>query len=396
MEQALERPKFRIESIDILRGIIMLIMALDHVRDYVHITAFTDSPTNLATTTPSLFFTRWITHFCAPLFVFLSGLSAWQAGTRRTKKELSVFLIKRGIWLIVVELVIMTFIVTFNPLYNFILLAVIWAIGWSMIILGLLVRASYKTILIIGILVVIAHNLTDLFSPVQKEPYAFFYRVFIAGAGTVYTVGSRVILFAYAILPWTGIMLIGYACGKLYASEFDAARRKRILRVAGLSLIGGFVFLRWLNGYGDPAPWAAQKNALYTFLSFLNTTKYPASLLFTCMTLGPGLLLLSFLENIQGAFIRFAKVYGKVPLFYFAGHFLLAHIICVILFYATGHHNGEIADPNSIFLFRPVNFGFSLGITYLVWIAVVLVMYYPCKWYGRYKDHHRQWWLSYL
>ena len=386
----------RINSIDILRGFIMLIMALDHVRDYFHAQAFTDQPTNLLTTTPGLFFTRWITHYCAPLFLFLSGISAFLSGQRKTKKELSVFLIKRGLWLIIAEIFIMTFIVSFNPIYSLVLLAVIWAIGWSMIILGLLIRTSYLVIVVVGIILVFGHNITDYLPPIKNAATEALLRIFVSGAGTVYPFAGRVILFAYAILPWTGIMLIGFAFGKLYQIKFDAIRRKKILLWSGIAAVVLFIVLRFINHYGDPAQWAPQKNGLFSFLSFINTTKYPVSLQFTCMTLGPGLIALSLLDNIKDGWFNFVKVYGKVPLFFFAGHFLLAHILCVIAFFATGHTTDQIVDPNSPFLFRPVEFGFSLRTTFLIWLQVVLFMYYPCKWYGKYKETHRKWWLSYV
>jgi len=387
---------FRVSSIDILRGVIMLIMALDHVRDYFHAQAMIDQPTNLGNTTPQLFFTRWITHFCAPLFLFLSGISAFISGQRKTKNELSVFLIKRGLWLIVFEIFVMTFILSFNPTYSLILLAVIWAIGWSMIILGLLVRTSYLIIAIVGIILVFGHNLTDYLPPVKNAATEVFLRIFVTGSGTAYPFAGRTILFAYAILPWTGIMLIGYSFGQLYKTNFDAIRRKKILLWSGMGAIALFIVLRFINHYGDPAPRVSLENGLYNFLSFINTTKYPVSLQFTCMTLGPGLIALSLLDNIKDGWFNFVKVYGKVPLFFFAGHFLLAHILCVIAFFATGHTTDQIVDPNSPFLFRPVIFGFSLKSTYLIWLLVLMLMYYPCKWYGRYKETHRKWWLSYI
>ena len=386
----------RINSIDILRGFIMLVMALDHVRDYFHEQALIAQPTNLITTTPELFFTRWITHYCAPLFLFLSGISAFLSGQRKTKKELSVFLIKRGLWLILAEIFIMTFILTFNPFYSIILLAVIWAIGWSMVILGILIHTSYRVIAIVGIILVFGHNLTDYISPVNSSAADVLLRIFVSGSGTAYPFAGRVILFAYAILPWTGIMLLGFAVGQLYKTKFDAIRRKKILLWSGIAAVILFIVLRFINLYGDPAPWAPQKNGLFTFLSFINTTKYPVSLQFTCMTLGPGLIALSFLDNIKDGWFNFVKVYGKVPLFFFAGHFLLAHLLCVIAFFATGYTSDQIVDPNSPFLFRPVEFGFSLRTTYLIWLQVVLLMYYPCKWYGRYKETHRKWWLNYI
>ncbi len=386
----------RINSIDILRGCIMLIMALDHVREYFHVQAFTDQPTNLGTTTPLLFFTRWITHYCAPLFLFLSGISAFLSGQRKTKKELSVFLIKRGVWLILAEIFIMTFIVSFNPNYSIILLAVIWAIGWSMIVLGLLINTSYLVIAVVGIILVFGHNITDYLPPAKNATTEAFLRIFLSGAGTVYPFAGRAVLFAYAILPWTGILLIGFSVGQLYKTNFDAIRRKKILLWSGMGAVVLFIILRFINYYGDPAPRIPLKNNLYNYLSFINTTKYPVSLQFTCMTLGPGLIALSFLDNIKDGWFNFVKVYGKVPLFFFAGHFLLAHILCVIAFFATGHTTDQIVDPNTPFLFRPVYFGFSLRTTYLIWLQVILLMYYPCKWYGRYKETHRKWWLSYL
>ena len=396
MENLRTKQGFRVSSIDILRGFIMLIMALDHVRDYFHSQAMIDQPTNLLTTTPQLFFTRWITHYCAPLFLFLSGISAFLSGQRKTKKELSAFLIKRGLWLILAEIFIMTFILSFNPTYSLILLVVIWAIGWSMIILGLLIRTSYLTIAVVAIILVFGHNITDYLPPVKNATAEAFLRIFVSGSGTVYPFAGRSVLFAYAILPWTGIMLLGFSFGQLYKTDFDAIRRKKILLWSGLGTIALFVVLRFINHYGDPSPWASQKNGQYTFLSFINTTKYPVSLQFTCMTLGPGLIILSLLDNIKDGWFNFVKVYGKVPFFFFAGHFLLAHILCVIAFFATGHTTDQIVDPNSPFLFRPVDFGFSLRTTYLIWLQVVLFMYYPCKWYGRYKETHKKWWLSYL
>jgi uncharacterized membrane protein len=396
MENLRTKQSFRVSSIDVLRGIIMLIMALDHVRDYFHAQAMIDQPTNLLTTTPQLFFTRWITHYCAPLFLFLSGISAFMSGQRKTKKELSVFLIKRGLWLIIFEIFIMTFILSFNPAYSLILLIVIWAIGWSMIILGLLIRTSYLVIAIVGIILVLGHNITDDFPPIKNAAIEVFLRIFVSGSGTAYPFAGRTILFAYAILPWTGIMLIGFSFGQLYKINFDAIRRKKILLWSGIGTVVFFIILRFINHYGDPAPWAPQHNAMFSFMSFVNTTKYPVSLQFTCMTLGPGLIALSLLDNIKDGWFNVVKVYGKVPLFFFAGHFLLAHILCVIAFFATGHTTDQIVDPNSPFLFRPAIFGFSLKSTYLIWLLVLMLMYYPCKWYGKYKETHKKWWLSYL
>lgn len=389
----------RISSIDILRGVIMLIMALDHTREYFHWSAFRPglSPTDLATTTPAIFFTRWITHYCAPTFLFLSGLSAYLSGQKKTRKELSSFLIKRGLWLVVCEIVIMTLILTFDPLYHSILLAVIWAIGWSMIILGLLVRGSTKLVFIVGAILFLGHNILDFVKTPQTGEAGFFWNVFLTARGFLVPLSTdRFILFGYAILPWTAIMLLGYSTGTLFTKDFDPLKRKRILVRMGLFLISLFILLRSINIYGDPAPWSEQKNLLYTFFSFINTTKYPVSLLFSCMTLGPALIVLAYTENVSNRFSRFVTVYGRVPFFYFVGHFLLLHILCVIAFFLSGHSMAEASGPGVLFLFRPVLFGWALPVVYLVWLFVILAMYYPCRWFYRYKQENPRWWSSYV
>ncbi|MDF2385218.1 DUF1624 domain-containing protein [Nostoc ellipsosporum NOK] len=385
----------RIISIDILRGVVMIIMALDHVRDFFHVDALQGDPLDLASTTPVLFFTRWITHFCAPVFVFLSGMSAFISGQNKSKSELSLFLIKRGIWLIIVELVIISFALSFDPLYRFFLLQVIWAIGWSMILLGLLLRLGYKAILITGVVLVVAHNLTDIYPPDSKGTAGVLWQLFVT-SNAVYPVGERIIFAAYAILPWAGVMMLGYAAGALYARGVDATLRRRRLLIAGTCTILFFILLRWSNSYGDPGPWSPQPREGFTFLSFINTAKYPPSLLYVCMTLGPAFLLLAFLEKAKGAVARVMMVYGKVPFFYYVLHFFLIHLLCVVVFFMQGYGVDEIRDLRSPFLFVPVGFGFELPGVYLVWFSVVASLYLPCKWFGRYKATHRQWWLSYL
>lgn len=392
------QPAKRILSIDILRGAVMLIMAIDHVRDYFHVHGWDQNPTDMATTTPFLFFTRWITHFCAPVFVFLSGTSAFIAGQKKSKKELSIFLIKRGFWLVLVEVVIMTLGITFNPLYNVIIWQVIWAIGWSMIILGLLVRTSVTTIAVIGFIIVFGHNILDYTpQPAPETTADFFMRVFLTAQFTIYHTGeNRIILDIYAILPWTGAMLLGYAFGTLYKKTFDAAKRRKIILQMGLAVTALFIILRFINQYGDPAHWSQQKNGVYTFLSFLNTTKYPCSLLYLCMTLGPALIILSLIENAQSKFSRILITYGRVPFFYYVIHFYLIHGLCVIFFFASGYTASEIIDRNTPFLFRPEHFGFDLWVVYAVWLFVIIILYKPCKWFQRYKETHNQWWLSYV
>lgn len=391
------KPKQRIQSIDMLRGAVMLIMALDHVRDFFHPAAFTDDPTNLATTTPALFFTRWITHFCAPVFVFLSGSSAFLAGQRKTKTELSLFLIKRGFWLVFAEIAIITLAWTFNPLYNVIILQVIWAIGWSMVILGLLVRISTTAILIVGCLLVFGHNILDYIKIPQEGAASVIMNVLLTTPFKFYPVTpTRLIVDIYAILPWSGLMMLGYIFGRLYRTGFDAGKRRKILMQLGFAIIIFFIALRFMNVYGNPVPWSHQKDGLFTFFSFINATKYPVSLLYSCMTLGPAIVALALLERVQNKLTGILRMYGRVPFFYYVCHFFLIHTICMILFFASGYGAKDIVDARTPFLFRPLNFGFDLWVIYAIWIFVIVILYWPCKRFDNYRRTHHQWWLSYV
>ena len=387
--------RYRIASVDILRGIIMIIMALDHTREYFHITAITADPLDPATTTIPLYFTRWITHYCAPVFVLLSGLSAYLSSRNKTRKEASVFLVKRGIWLVLVEIVIVTFGITFNPFYNFIILQVIWAIGCSMILLGLLSAFSYKTVLIAGVAIVGGHNMLDYAALPADGVAGNLWTILLASRGAVIPLGSTHFIMAlYAILPWTGVMCLGFSMGKWFQKGFDAAGRKRLLIITGISLTVLFIILRLVNGYGDPAPWSSTDSA---WLSFLNTTKYPPSLQYIAMTIGPSILVLALLENVKSSWVHSLSVYGRVPFFYYILHFYMLHLLLVIAFFISGHTSAEIIDVRgSPFWFRPSNFGYGLPVVYLVWVAVVVALYIPCRWFSNYKMTHRQWWLSYI
>jgi len=391
MTTTLAPERHRIESIDILRGLIMLIMALDHVRDYFHMGQ--PDPTNLATTTPILFFTRWITHFCAPIFLFLSGISACLAGTRRTKGQLSAFLVTRGLWLLVVEFAIINFAQTLDPLHHVIVFQVIWAIGASMIILGLLVWAPLPVIGVVGAVIFFGHNFIDVVNvgPVGKT-LVWNFLLSATGFGNIHPFGSdHFLLIAYALLPWTGVMLIGYVFGALYRSSFDAFKRRRILVITGLSLLGFFILFRALNWYGDPAPWSSQKNGVFTILSFFNVTKYPCSLLYLCMTLGTALITLAFTEKVKNKFTAMVVVYGNVPLFYYICHWYLIRIINVITYYLQGFTLKQMLGYEA-----PATYGYALGGVYVIWLIVIVSLFYPCRWYGRYKKTHAQWWLGYL
>jgi uncharacterized membrane protein len=388
--------KTRIASIDLLRGLVMLIMAIDHLRDMLHLGH--PNPTDLQTTTPALFFTRWVTHFCAPTFIFLSGLSAFLAGKRRSTNEMAGFLLKRGLWLILVDLVIINFAASADPFYHVIILQVIWAIGGSMILLGLLVgtKASPRIIGGIGLLIFFGHNVIDLLHN-KTIDNDLVWRMLLSSTGftRVDPIGpGHVLLVAYSLLPWTGIMLVGYSLGVLYTKE--AGQRKRILATIGLSLLALFVLFRGFSIYGDPAPWSVQKNVPGTIMSFLNVTKYPPSLLYCCMTLGVALLILAYTEKTAGRLARILIVYGNVPFFYYVLHWFLAQAITITLFFSTGHHINDVNPDKTAFLFSPNNFGLSLGGLYVVWLLLISVLYLPCRWFGQYKRTHRQWWLSYL
>ncbi|MEI9911660.1 MAG: heparan-alpha-glucosaminide N-acetyltransferase domain-containing protein [Bacteroidota bacterium] len=397
-ELTVSRP--RVQSIDLLRGIVIVIMALDHVRDFFHSEAMTDDPTNLATTTPVLFFTRFITHFCAPVFVFLAGTSGFLQGLRKSKKELSFFLIKRGLWLVLAELVLITLALSFDPTYHIFFLQVIWAIGTSMIILGLLVWLPFPLILLYGFAVVFFHNMLDAAEASRNGQLPLWWK-FIHGAGFFHPfspdVPDRGLFVVYAFAPWSGVMALGYCFGKIFQPGIDAARRRRSLLFIGSGLVTLFIILRAINHYGDPRHWAGQsRGGVYTFLSFLNTTKYPPSLMYLSMTIGPAILLLAFIENIQNRFSRFFITFGRVPFFFYILHFYLIHILCVIAFFAKGYGTGDIISPQIPFLFRPPQFGFNLWIVYGIWIAVVLLLYPLCKKYDRYKTTQKKWWTSYI
>jgi len=383
--------KQRIASIDILRGAIMLIMAIDHARDYFHL-GIPDA-TNLAITTPFLFFTRFITHFCAPTFVFLSGISACLVGTRRTKRQQSSYLIKRGIWLIFAEFVIINFAMTLDVGYHTQVFQVIWAIGGSMIILGLLVYAPLPVIGIIGAIIFFGHNILDIIN-VGPVGQTLWFKLILSsnGFGNWWPYGpGRNLILAYALLPWTGVMLIGYVFGSLYQKQVDVFRRQKVLFFTGLGLLLLFVILRTFNIYGDPASWSVQKTTALTIISFLNVSKYPCSLLYLCLTLGVSTIVLAFTEKVSNKVTSILMVYGNVPFFYYVCHWYLLRIISLIAFPLQGFKLKDVVsfDP-------PATFGYSLGGVYLIWLCVIVVLYFPCRWFGKYKKTHTHWWLSYL
>ena len=387
--------KKRISSVDFLRGAVMIIMALDHTRDFFHYDAQLSNPLNLNTTTPVLFFTRWITHFCAPVFVFLSGTSAYLQSARKSKKELSIFLITRGLWLILAEITIVNLIFSFDISFSTIALEVIWAIGISMVILGLVIWLPFEIILTLGLLIVLGHNALDFYERKQITPFSAGYNL-IHRVGFHQFWGNHLLLILYPFLPWTGLMMLGYCLGKVLRNN-NAVYRKRFLVIAGLSTIALFIVLRFINIYGDPFRWSEQPTGFRTFLSFINTSKYPPSLFFISMTIGPALLLLAWWDRIQNALTRIVSVYGRVPFFYFVVHFFILHLFTTITFFLRGHTYAEgMADQVFTKFVKPGE-GFTLTTVYMIWIAVVIALYPLCKWYDNYKTKHKEKkWLSYL
>jgi len=377
MQQSLLQNQKRITSVDLLRGIIMIIMALDHTRDFFHFDAQTGSPLDLNTTTPILFFTRWITHFCAPVFVFLSGTSAFLQSARKSKKELSIFLITRGLWLILAEVTIVNLLLTFDINFSFIALEVIWAIGISMVILGLMTWLPFEIILAVGSLIVLGHNTLDFYEKDQTTPFSVTYDL-LHRQGSHPLWGKHQLLILYPFLPWTGLMMLGYCLGKVLRNN-DAAWRKRSLIIAGTSTIALFIILRYINVYGDPAPWSPQPNGFYTFLSFINSSKYPPSLFFMCMTIGPALLLMAWWDEIQNGFTKIVSVYGRVPFFYFLTHLFVIHLFSAVTYFIRGHSFSEGVNPTAFIKFIQPGEGVQLRYVYLVWLAIVIALCPLCK-----------------
>ncbi len=387
----------RIESIDVLRGVVMVIMALDHVRDYFHYGSFFNDPTNLETTTPVLFFTRFITHYCAPVFVFLAGTSAFLYGSKKTKVELFKFLFTRGLWLIFLELVVNNLIWTFDLSYSFPIVQVIWAIGVSMICLSLLIFLPKKLILAIGLIIVVGHNALDGIvmegDSVQSVVWYFLHQ-----QHEILISPDRLFLIQYPLIPWIGVMALGYCFGQLYTNRFEAKIRRNWLLNLGFGGIGVFLLLRSLNIYGDLVPWTMQDTTTKTILSFLNVTKYPPSLLYLCATLGPAFLFLCAFETTKNKFTDFFLVFGRVPLFYYFLHVFVIHAFAIMgILIFGGNWKDMILDANSFLNENLIRYGYSLLVTYLVWIGVVLLLYPFCKKYMKYKANNKhKWWLSYL
>ncbi len=385
---AVRAKRTRIESVDVLRGAVMVLMALDHVRDFLGV----GNPTDLATTTVPLFFTRWVTHFCAPVFFLLTGTGACLALPRRSKRELSYFLWTRGVWLIFVEIVPLRCLgFQFNFDYRVTLLFILWALGWSMIVLSALIYLPDWAITLFAIAMICGHNLLDSIN--SNNPLF----IILYGRGIVLSIQQHVVRVVYPLIPWMGVTAAGYSLGRIY--NWPIQRRKMFLLRLGIILTAAFVLLRALNIYGDPSPWSAQKSTTFTVLSFLNTTKYPPSLLFLLMTLGPAMLALWWLDGWTPSVLRPVLTIGKVPMFYYVLHIPLIHLIAVVVCYARYGHVYWMFQSPTIAQFPvtpPPGWGLSLPWIYAVWGMVVLLLYPLCRWFAGVKQRRTEAWLSYL
>ncbi len=376
----------RLDHVDLLRGLVMVIMVLDHVRAYFTEVRF--DPTDLTQTNVALFATRWITHYCAPAFIFLAGASAWIAGTRRSRGELGRFLISRGLWLIFLELTVITFAWYFTTRFTLGAVGqVIWVIGASMIVLAGLIHLPRAAVAAVGLALVLGHNLFDGISPETFGSLAPLWRVLhVPGP-----LGVVPVFLLYPLVPWVGVMALGYAAGPaVFSQEAGASRR---LAWAGALLVAAFVALRLLNGYGDASHRIEEGSAALLGMSFLNLTKYPPSLLYLLMTLGPALLALALFRRAKGPVANVFVTFGRVPFLFYVAHLYLVHALAVAAGVAQGFPESSLRD---VFLNLPQGYGFGLPTVYLIWLGVVAALYPLCRRYAALKARSRAWYLSYL
>jgi uncharacterized membrane protein len=394
-------PRARLVSLDAVRGIAMVLMALDHTRDFFGAPRF--DPTDLTRTNAALFFTRWVTHFCASTFVMLAGTSAylWKAAGR-TVDEQSRFLFTRGIWLIGLELTIVGFAWRFSTDGRGFGLQVIWVIGASMVALSAIGRLPVRAVGVVGVGTIALHDTFDGLLSTDFGSWRPLW-LFLHESGPFQFADGRVVYVVYPLVPWVGVMAVGYALGPLFDADRDPDARRRTLRWLGLALMVTFLVLRASNVYGDPKPWVPEATWTRTVLAVLNCNKYPPSLDFLAMTLGPALLALSALSRVDtGGSSRVARlagwlaVYGKVPLFYYVAHIYGLRLLAVLVDVAQHGQISAHLRRGSVFAF-PADYGFSLPVVYAVWVAVVLALYPACAWFARLKARNRgRPWVSYV
>lgn len=385
----------RLQNIDTVRGIVMIIMALDHVRDLMHIDSITQSPTDLSTTTPLLFFTRWITHLCAPIFVFLAGTSVYLFLQRNGNvTEVRKLTLRRGLWLILLEFTLVNFAIFFDAGFHTLLFEVIASTGFGFIILSLLLKVPTKYLGFIGLFILLFHNLSPL---IPLDNYSLLRNALtpLFSPTAIPLFAGKVFIMGYPPIPWLGIMLVGFSSGPFFGLATES--KKRIFTQIGLIALVLFIGLRVINIYGDSSPWTIQENGMLTFLSFMNVNKYPPSLLFCLLTIGILFLLLVASERFSNRFKNYLIVYGRVPLFYFIIHFYLVHTLTLIMLFMQGVDYAQWEFATGTFgRPRSVETGLPLWSIYLVWLLVVAILYKPCVWFGQYKSAHNYWWLKYL
>ncbi len=385
----------RLDAIDLLRGLVMVIMALDHVRDFFSNRLFMD-PVDLDTTTSGIFLTRWITHYCAPTFIFLAGTGAYLSMTRgKSKGELSIFLLTRGLWLALFEITINRAFWMFDyKLFEY-GAGVFWAIGWSMVILAGLVRLPTGIVRILGLTIIGLHNLLDGMTAADVGLPKLLW-VILHQPGDASVFGRVTFGTAYCVLPWAGTMMAGYGFGTLFRLE-RPVRRKMLLLIGTLVTLG-FVALRFSNAYGDARLWSDQGSTMWTTFSFLNCTKYPPSLLYLMMTLGPAIFLIGLFDRPLGKVAQPILVFGRVPFFFYLLHIPLIHGSAVALDYVRfGWSPLAMSGPWNMKLDTlPTNYGVDLPTVYLIWVGVVFLLYFPCRWFAGVKRRHRSAWLSYV
>lgn len=383
----------RVYSIDILRGLVIVLMAIDHTRDMWSLATF--APEDMTQTTAGYFFTRWITHFCAPIFVFLAGTAVCLYYQKvKNKKLLSGFLLKRGLWLILIEIIVINWSWGWDFFWNQwgFFLQVLWVIGIAMIAMAGLIWLSYRNILIISLLMIFGHNLLDGISPEQFGSFDWLWNVLhVRGWIPLNEDGSFGIFMVYPAIPWIGVMGAGYVFGNVMS--WSSERRTKFLYQLGLGSIALFIILRFSNLYGDTGDWETQKNALFTVMSFLNTQKYPPSLLFLLMTIGPAFLLLIFFEKWQSKSLDFLRVFGRVPFFFYVLHFSVIHAASILYFKLAHGQWFDLANTGA--QNWPEFYTPSLLRMYIAWVVIVIGFYFLCKWYDGYKSQHSYWWLKY-
>jgi uncharacterized membrane protein len=385
----------RVSTIDVVRGLAIVIMALDHVRDLMHTTSLAQDPLSFATTTPGLFLTRWVTHFCAPTFVFLAGTSAYLAlKSHGDVGRAQRFLLRRGLWLMALEVTVIGFGIWFDIQFRTVMLQVIFAIGFGFVALAALLRLPSRVIGGLGLAMVVLHNLLPQVGPAETMGGKFLYSLLFRQGFFPFEVGPAV-LVAYPLIPWLGILLLGYGFGEVFKQE--AAARRRTLWLTGLLFLTVFAGLRYFNLYGEPSPWAPQSTAVFTFLSFLNVTKYAPSLQFILLFLGLMFVLLALVHLANNAVTRFLATYGRVPLFFYLVHWYVIHTSMLVMVLLQGVKWQDLPFGMLEFGRPKEGVGLELPYVYLFWLCLVLALYPACRWYSRYKSAHpEKKWLSYL